>query len=258
MSKQVDGPVDVAVVIGELQQHCVDFGPLPLIAIFELAVQRRHRPAVGPERLFVERVHEVRQHQRRPARRVRPEFHQPRREFDGVGLTQPAGPRVKVSRPLAFVTDRARRVVNLFDDLAQPGHCAQQRRPRDFGRPAVHVVLEFVEHFTDRFRHLKGTSIVDKAAERQRVSHVGFQLGFGLRVVTRRCRGAISSMRRTPSSRCARVMTSSRSSSVSIACTAASSAASAVPLAVSSTATRPESIAASPVATRCLQKLPSA
>ena len=63
LSKQVDGPVDIAVVIGELQQHCVDFEPPPLITIFELPVQRRHRPAVGPECLLVERVHEVRQDQ---------------------------------------------------------------------------------------------------------------------------------------------------------------------------------------------------
>ena len=184
LSKQVDGAVDIAVVIGELQQHRVDFEPPPLITIFELAVQRRHRPAVGPECPFVERVHEVRQDQRRPPRRVSAEFHQPRREFDGVGLTQPAGPRVEVGGPLALITDRARGVVNLLDDLAQPGQCAQQRRPRDFGGPTVEVVLEFVEHFTGRFRDLKGTSVVDKAAERQRVSHVGLQLGFGVRVVT--------------------------------------------------------------------------
>ena len=83
-----------------------------------------------------------------------------------------------------MITDRARGVVNLLDDLAQPGQCAQQRRPRDFGGPTVEVVLEFVEHFTGRFRDLKGTSVVDKAAERQRVSHVGLQLGFGVRIVT--------------------------------------------------------------------------
>ena len=52
------------------------------------------------------------------------------------------------------------------------------------------MVLEFVEHFTGHSRDLKGTSIVDKAAERQRVSDVGLQLGCGVRVVTCRCRGA--------------------------------------------------------------------
>ncbi len=184
LTQQVDGPVDVAVVIGELQQHRVDFEPLPLILTFELAVQRRHRPAVSPECLLVERVHEVRQDHVRPPRRVSAEFHQPRREFDGVGLTQSAGPRVEVGGPLALITDRARGVVNLLHDLAQPGHCAQQRRPRDFGGATVHVVLELVEHFTGHRRDLKGTPVVDKAAERQRVSHVGFQLGFGVRVVT--------------------------------------------------------------------------
>ena len=70
LSEQVDGPVDIAVVIGELQQHCVDFEPPPLITICELPVQRRHRPAVGPQCLLVERVHEVRQDQVRPPRRV--------------------------------------------------------------------------------------------------------------------------------------------------------------------------------------------
>ena len=72
----------------------------------------------------------------------------------------------------------------MLEHLAQPGHCAQQRRPHDFGGATVQVVLEFVEHLTGRFRDLEGTSVVDKAAERQRVSHVGLQLGFGVRVVT--------------------------------------------------------------------------
>ena len=72
----------------------------------------------------------------------------------------------------------------MLDHFAQPCHCAQQRRPHEFGGPRVQVVLEFVEHFTGRFGDFEGTSVVNKAAERQRVSHVGLQLGLGVRIVT--------------------------------------------------------------------------
>jgi hypothetical protein len=52
------------------------------------------------------------------------------------------------------------------------------------------VVLKFIEHFTGHTRHLKGTPVVDEAAERQHVSHIGLELGFGLPDVTCRRRGA--------------------------------------------------------------------
>ena len=176
--QQVDGPVDVAVVIGELQQHGVDFKPAPVVATCVLTVQVRDRRAVDRERMVVERVDEIREHQRRPSRRGGTEIRQPPGEFGRVGLTESTRLRVQVGSPLAFTADRPRRVVSLLGDLAQQGQRAQQGRPHDFGGPCVQVVLEFVEYFTGLLCDRVGLAIVDESAEFQGVSHIGFELGF--------------------------------------------------------------------------------
>jgi hypothetical protein len=57
--QQVDCPIDIAVVIGELQQHGVDFKPAPMVATCVLPVQVRDRRPVDRECMVVERVDEI-------------------------------------------------------------------------------------------------------------------------------------------------------------------------------------------------------
>ena len=148
--QQLDSPIDIAVVIGELQQHGVDFKPAPVVATCVLAVQVRDRRAVDRERMVVERVDEIREQQRRPSRRGRTESRQPPCEFGWVWFTQSTCLRVQVGSPLAFTADRPRRVVSLLGDRAQQGQRAQQGRPHDFGGPCVQMVLKLVEYLTGR------------------------------------------------------------------------------------------------------------
>jgi hypothetical protein len=52
------------------------------------------------------------------------------------------------------------------------------------------MVLKLVEYLIGRFRDPEGFPVIDKPAEFQRVSHIGFELGFRCRVVTGGGRGA--------------------------------------------------------------------
>jgi len=188
--QQVDSPIDIAVVIGELQQHGIDFKPAPVVATCALTVEVRDRRAVDRESMVVERVDEIREQQRRPSRRGGTESRQPPCEFSWVWFTLSTRLRVQLGSPLAFTADRSRRVVSMLGDRAQQGQGAHQSRPHDFGSPSLQVNLEFVEYLAGAFRDGVGLAIINESAELQGVSHRGFELGFRGRVVTGCGRGA--------------------------------------------------------------------
>ena len=139
-----DGAIDVAIMIGELQQHPVHLEPRTVVAMLFVGCRDvrgvlRHGP-------LVERRNEVREREAGPAWGLDPEPDQPARQRDPVGMALAAGARIQPCRALPGRADNPRRVVGVLEDLPQPGDRTQQRRASQIRLAGIEPTRQHVQH----------------------------------------------------------------------------------------------------------------
>ena len=162
-----NGSVDVAVVIGQFEEH-----PIELEARAELSsrlirvtpLDRGHRSAVCVESLLSQGIDEVIEGDDRPARGVVPELRQPATELRLVGPPFSAGARIQVDGPLAGLSDHARRVVGVQERLPHPRGHSESRGCDGVRGALVEEVLQLVEEPFDARGISERLSVVEPPA----------------------------------------------------------------------------------------------
>ena len=113
-----DGPVDVAVVVGQFQQHVVDLAAVG-VGCRSTAAEGRDTSAVGVPGGLVERVGHGVQRERWPAAVLDPEVDHPAGEGDRVGV--PFGRAAEQCRRSFGHLEQGVRVVGVPGQVAEPG-----------------------------------------------------------------------------------------------------------------------------------------
>ena len=165
--QDLDGRVDVSVVVGELEQHLVDLVARRVRIGLSGLVDRGDPLAVDREGLGVERRGEGGELEVGPAGRGLPEFDEPSRQLGRIGVSLTAGASVEVASPPAGVAEHAPGVVGLLGDPAETGQGLEQRREGEVCAGGIEVGLEVVEHLRRLVGDAERPAVVHEAAGAQ-------------------------------------------------------------------------------------------